>query len=59
LREVGGGLFGRSERLAGGIQGEGSVRNAFDVELFPAEAKKLSVNADPGTRIRICISYLA
>ena len=46
LSEVFGGLLAAGEELAGAIGGEGAVGDAFDVELFVAEAEEFSVPAD-------------
>src|SRR5437016_1695471 len=43
LRKIAGRLFGRRERLAGGVRRERPIRHAFDVELFLAYSEKFTV----------------
>jgi hypothetical protein len=46
LGEIGGGLLGRSKRLARRIERERTIRHAFDAEFFLAQAEKLTLHSN-------------
>jgi hypothetical protein len=50
LGEVGGGLFGGSKGLAGGVGGKGSVGDALDVKFLFAEPEEFAIHADARAR---------